>query len=128
MGLFSKLAAIFAYGKQELVAALPALQQKWPRPSEPGDLTEDQAVFLRTQCKCPYCHSPIFEGPSGGLSTNVFCGNPDCNSRFNVILIPFVSFAGQSAETPAWGEFTGTCPEDFLAARRTQIAQETTDA
>lgn len=95
---------------------------KWVRPDEPGNLTPEQALFLREHAACPYCHSPIYEGPEGGLSVNVFCGNPDCDSRFNVIMIGMVAFAGRSSATPAWGEFTGRCPKSFIEQRRAEIA------
>lgn len=34
--------------------------------------------------KCTYCGSTKFyEGPSGGMSTNVLCANPECRHWFN---------------------------------------------
>lgn len=34
---------------------------------------------------CPDCgHTGFFEGPSGGLSTNIFCTNKECRSGFNI--------------------------------------------
>lgn len=34
---------------------------------------------------CPDCgHRGFYEGPSGGMSTNIFCMNPKCRSGFNV--------------------------------------------
>lgn len=34
--------------------------------------------------KCPYCNNTKFyEGPSGGLSTNILCANKDCRHWFN---------------------------------------------
>jgi len=34
--------------------------------------------------KCTYCGGEDFyEGPSGGLSTNVLCANPECRHWFN---------------------------------------------
>ena len=34
--------------------------------------------------KCPYCEgSEFYEGPSGGLSTNILCANPSCRHWFN---------------------------------------------
>lgn len=33
---------------------------------------------------CPYCkETKFFEGPSGGVSTNVLCANPECRHWFN---------------------------------------------
>lgn len=35
--------------------------------------------------KCPDCrHRGFYEGPSGGMSTNIICANRDCRSKFNV--------------------------------------------
>lgn len=35
--------------------------------------------------KCPDCHHEgFYDGPSGGLSTNITCANDDCKQRFNV--------------------------------------------
>lgn len=34
--------------------------------------------------KCSYCGgTKFFEGPSGGMSTNILCANPDCRHWFN---------------------------------------------
>lgn len=34
--------------------------------------------------RCTYCGGgKFYEGPSGGLSTNVLCANPDCRHWFN---------------------------------------------
>lgn len=34
---------------------------------------------------CPDCgHEGFYEGPSGGLSTNIFCANSTCGQGFNV--------------------------------------------
>jgi len=33
---------------------------------------------------CPDCGGKgFYEGPSGGISQNILCGNADCGSRFN---------------------------------------------
>lgn len=33
---------------------------------------------------CTYCGGTAFlKGPSGGLSTNILCANPDCRHWFN---------------------------------------------
>lgn len=37
------------------------------------------------QSICPDCrHAPLLEGPSAGISTNLYCSNKECGSRFNV--------------------------------------------
>jgi len=34
--------------------------------------------------KCTYCGgTEFYEGPSGGLSTNILCANPECRHWFN---------------------------------------------
>jgi hypothetical protein len=34
--------------------------------------------------RCPYCGgNEWYEGPSGGMSTNIMCANPDCEHWFN---------------------------------------------
>ena len=34
--------------------------------------------------QCPYCHgTQFYEGPSGGLSTNIMCANLSCRHWFN---------------------------------------------
>jgi len=34
--------------------------------------------------RCTYCSgTQFYEGPSGGLSTNIMCANPDCQHWFN---------------------------------------------
>lgn len=95
---------------------------RWHRPLNniPIALTEDEVRFIWAHAQCPYCHSMIFEGPTGGLSVNVFCGNPECNSRFNVTIPGFVGIGGNSSAIPPVGEFIGKCPEDFLEMRRQQ--------
>lgn len=108
-----------------------AKPQKWDRPKDDGfhDLTQAQVEFMWEKNACPYCHTtPLYKGPEGGLSTNCFCGNPDCNSRFNITLPGMIGFpmAG-SAPVPAWGQFTGTCPDDFLEWRRAELSKEKTD-
>ena len=33
---------------------------------------------------CPYCKgTDWYEGPSGGMSTNIMCANPECEHWFN---------------------------------------------
>jgi hypothetical protein len=49
-------------------------------------LTEDEMQIIREKGEdtCPDCTTgPVVEGPSGGLSINRYCINPDCGSRFN---------------------------------------------
>jgi hypothetical protein len=109
------------WGRKKAPALLK--QVRWERPTEDtlSPLPEEAVRFMWEHNFCPYCGSAIFEGPSGGLSQNVFCGNPDCNSRFNITMAGLVGFPGAGAVAiPAWGEFTGTCPDDFIAWRRAE--------
>lgn len=79
----------------------------WIRPVGDAmvDLPDDVIQHIQTAGTCPYCDSPLYTGPSGGMSTNLFCGNRKCDSRFNI------------AEPPLpWGQFTGRCPEGFYDA------------
>lgn len=36
--------------------------------------------------ECPDCgkHDGFYEGPSGGMSINIKCANPECKAKFNV--------------------------------------------
>lgn len=37
--------------------------------------------------KCTYCKgTDFFEGPSGGMSVNLLCANPECRHWFNLVL------------------------------------------
>jgi hypothetical protein len=89
--------------------------KRWPRPQDNGfhDLPEDAVKFMQETSCCPFCGFMLFEGPSGGMTVNAFCGDPECNSRFNIGMggLPY-------------GQFTGTCPEDFLEDRRKKIIEE----
>lgn len=89
-----------------------AREQTWARPAgeEFADLPEDAVAFMQAESKCPYCKSELYNGPRGGMAINLFCGNPDCNSRFNI--------ADPSMAPIPWGQFTGTCPDDFIEWRR----------
>jgi len=87
----------------------------WTRPSRPCNLVADQIAYIHENMECPYCRSGhgLFEGPRGGASLNLFCGNPDCDSRFNVV-DPKFGFV-------PIGQFTGPCPPEFIAGRRRLI-------
>lgn len=54
---------------------------KWfaPRQALTPEKSEDP-----TQAKCTYCGgTEFYEGPSGGMSQNILCANPDCRHWFN---------------------------------------------
>lgn len=116
MSIKSFIAALFAKAETVVEAVKP--EPHWNRPVAFCDMPEDALRFIHDKGKCPYCKSEygFYEGPRGGASVNIFCGNPDCNSRFNV-------------GDPAWGfipmgQFTGECPPEFIAQRRREIAAE----
>lgn len=48
--------------------------------------TDEGKLFLQIATNhCPDCGGDgFYEGPSGGLSTNIKCANPECGSEFNV--------------------------------------------
>lgn len=49
-------------------------------------LTDDemQIILSKGERHCPDCDTEnVVEGPSGGLSINRYCLNPECGSRFN---------------------------------------------
>jgi hypothetical protein len=40
--------------------------------------------FLEKGLRCTYCNgNEFYEGPSGGMCTNILCENPDCRHWFN---------------------------------------------
>ena len=52
----------------------------WNRKTEPETPTADEPAPIT----CTYCQgTKFFEGPSGGMSTNILCANPDCRHWFN---------------------------------------------
>ena len=49
------------------------------------DITQYECEFIRKTLKCCDCGTgTLLEGPSGGCSVNVMCGNENCGSRFNL--------------------------------------------
>jgi len=87
----------------------------WTRPTAPRHLAESEIRHIHEKWTCPYCQSSygLFEGPRGGASLNLFCGNPSCDSRFNVIDPKFGCLP--------IGQFLGPCPPDFIERRRAEI-------
>jgi hypothetical protein len=68
----------------------PAEASKVP-PAERKEVSGPKGPFLPwetvylTKQTCPDCgHAPLLEGPSAGISTNFYCANISCGSRFNV--------------------------------------------
>lgn len=54
---------------------------------KPVEETEGGKLFrMIAKPRCPDCGSTagFYEGPSGGISTNVFCANRECRSGFNI--------------------------------------------
>jgi len=55
---------------------------KWRSRYNPTDTLAEH--FMKKGC-CPDCGSEeMYEGPSGGMCTNVTCANPECGSKFNL--------------------------------------------
>jgi hypothetical protein len=53
----------------------------------PVEQTDEGKLFNQiAKPECPDCGSRrgFYEGPSGGLSTNIFCINRECRAGFNV--------------------------------------------
>jgi hypothetical protein len=44
--------------------------------------TEEESKMVGSHL-CPDCGGPLYDGPCGGLSINMYCGNQKCGSRFN---------------------------------------------
>lgn len=60
---------------------------------------------------CPDCGSKgFYEGPSGGMSTNIFCRNRDCRSGFN--LTPFSINQGLCDCISKWDKVRYPEPKD----------------
>lgn len=52
--------------------------------SKDGERLDPKELRLFELGTCPDCQTNrLLEGPHGGLSVNVYCGNPACGSRFN---------------------------------------------
>ena len=48
------------------------------------DCTKAEEDALYRGNRCPFCGgSQFFEGPRGGIATNIYCTNPACDARFN---------------------------------------------
>jgi hypothetical protein len=54
---------------------------------------------------CPFCESEEwYEGPSGGMSQNVYCANEECGAGFNVMGPKPVNVGGQLILPPKGGD------------------------
>jgi hypothetical protein len=115
MHIGSFFRGLLGYGKARVGVAVAEAFKNWQRPTASCDMPEDQLRYIHDASKCPYCKSKhgLYNGPRGGASVNVFCGNPDCDSRFNVV-------DGEWGFVP-FGQFTGRCPKDFIEERRKAI-------
>lgn len=51
---------------------------------------------------CPDCGCTEFiDGPTGGVSQNVECSNPNCGSRFNLLLLPGGPYLSERISPPS---------------------------
>lgn len=53
----------------------------------PVSQTEGGRLFrMMANNECPSCHRSLgfYRGPSGGMSTNYYCQNPECAEGYNV--------------------------------------------
>jgi hypothetical protein len=59
-------------------------------------LTEEEMASLR-KGRCPFCGDAdgMYEGPSGGISQNWFCGNDACQAGFNLAMITGLPMPGE---------------------------------
>jgi hypothetical protein len=76
---------MFAFIKKWFGKPEKAIRPKLPSGQQWVDETESGKLYIEMEKRCPDCHhNPprYMEGPSGGISTNVFCGN--CGAGFNV--------------------------------------------
>jgi hypothetical protein len=53
------------------------------RPDHTGRLVNGELEWVDKNATCPYCHCDLWEGPQGGMATNLICSNIDCRTRFN---------------------------------------------
>ena len=64
------------FGKSELDKMLDAVKRE---PTLPASKPVEQI-----ELRCTYCGGTDFwEGPSGGMSTNILCANEACRHKFN---------------------------------------------
>lgn len=61
----------------------------------PRLLTKIEFEFLALENECPFCTGKTFRfGPRGGMSTNIFCAEPDgCGAGFNIAIGIIPEFA-----------------------------------
>lgn len=72
-------------------------QAPFPRPSGFRTFTDEELAYITRTSKCPYCCSGLYEGPTGGMSMNLFCSNSECRARLN-----YSGFTGEYVgESPA---------------------------
>ena len=70
------------------------------------DLGHDDLEYL-TLGHCPTCcHRGFVNGPQGGMSINIECGNLNCRDRFNVAWVggeaAFAQRIGNGRQGPPW--------------------------
>lgn len=93
------------------IASLWSWLRRQPSKPEPPPIKEERTslkgeeltpfeVQYFEELRCPDCgEQKLMKGPEGGLSINVYCGNEDCRSMFNVMGI--LGIERISAASPA---------------------------
>jgi len=58
---------------------------------------------------CPDCGGKggFYEGPSGGMSTNIYCMNPKCRAFFNFTPMFGEAHAERMGKAPSWFKYPG---------------------
>lgn len=56
---------------------------KFTRTDGVRELTIEELQWIGSKGTCPFCHGDLYEGPQGGMCTNLLCKTDGCWSRFN---------------------------------------------
>lgn len=118
--------ALVAYALMRMFTKAVDTQEKetapvlfWVKPEPGDDLPADAIKFMQVTKECPFCHSPLLNGPRGGSTQNFSCSNYVCNSRFNIMPLP-----PDHPNSFPFGQYMGANPEDVLIEiRERQVAK-----
>lgn len=64
------------------------------RPDHTGRLTNGELDWVDNNVSCPFCHCDLWQGPQGGMATNLFCSNEACGTRFNYVPRMILDYTG----------------------------------